>query len=124
MANEEGDKIIFTSIGANDPKFNLRNDPSLIIRRKDKGSTLFANVLEIHGTYSTVTEAPIRSTSLLKGVRVLADTKSYSAVRIDFTEGEPIHLLIANQDNNKNTKHTLETDGRIFQWKGPYLINQ
>ncbi len=124
MANEEGDKIIFTRIGANDPQFNLRNDPSLIIRRKDKGSTLFANVLEIHGTYSTVTEAPIRSTSLLKGVRVLADTKSYSAVRIDFTEGEPIHLLIANQDNNKNTKHTLETDGRIFQWKGPYLINQ
>jgi oligo-alginate lyase len=101
----------------------LRNDPSLIVRRKDKGSTLFANALEIHGTYSTVTEAPIGSTSLLKSLTVLVDTASYSAVRIDFTNGEPIHLVIANQDNNDTTQHTLETDGRLFQWKGPYLIN-
>ena len=70
LANEEEDKMIFTRIG-NDPDFNLKNDPSLIIRRKDKGSTLFANALEIHGTYSTVTKAPIGSTSFLKSLAVL-----------------------------------------------------
>lgn len=29
-----GDEIIFTRLGANDPNFNLRNDPGIIFRKK------------------------------------------------------------------------------------------
>lgn len=123
MANKENDAIIFTQMGASDPNFNLRSDPSVIIRRKNTGTTLFANVIEIHGTYSTVTEAPIQSKSMIQEVSIIQDSAAYTAIRIDFIKGDPVHVILANKDNNKKTNHILNIENTPFKWKGPYFIN-
>ena len=48
-------------IGANDPEFNLRNEQTLIIRKKNTKNTVFASIIESHGTYDPVSELAINS---------------------------------------------------------------
>ena len=45
-----------TRLGANDPDFNLRRDPALLLRRRAENTT-FVTAIEPHGTYSPVTES-------------------------------------------------------------------
>lgn len=123
MANHPNDTFLATRLGANDPNFNLRNDPSLIIRRKEAKNTLFANAIEIHGTYSTVTEIPIQSDSLLEKLTVVLDTEEYSAVRIDFKQGASRYVILSNQESSEKRIHSLRVEGEIVEWTGPYYIN-
>ncbi|MGB5437442.1 MAG: alginate lyase family protein, partial [Maribacter sp.] len=46
------DEVIFGRIGANDPDFNLRNEQTLILRKKNAKEALFVSTIESHGTYS------------------------------------------------------------------------
>ena len=68
-----GDELLMTRLGANDPQFNLRRDPSLIIRRKASDS-LFVSVLEPHGSYNPVTELAANAESNIVEVQVLTHT--------------------------------------------------
>ncbi|MDP4988916.1 MAG: heparinase, partial [Polaribacter sp.] len=56
-ATSISDEIILARIGANDPEFNLRRDPTFIIRKKDTKNTTFVTAIETHGSYSYVTES-------------------------------------------------------------------
>ena len=64
------DELLFTRIGANDPEFNLRRDPALILRRKNTKNTLFVSTIEAHGNYSPVSESAVNSKSSIKELKV------------------------------------------------------
>lgn len=121
--NQPGDEFLFTQLGANDPEFNLRDDPSIVLRRKETSSTLFVNALEIHGTYSPVSELALHATSKIKSLTVVEDTAAYTAFQIDLVAGGPSWILcISNQNNEATQLHNLTIGDQTLQWEGPYLI--
>ena len=40
------DELLFTRLGANDPEFNLRRDPALVLRRQNAKNTVFVSTIE------------------------------------------------------------------------------
>ncbi len=122
MASKHGDTYLFTKLGANDPEFNLRDDPSFVIRRANTASTLFVNAIETHGSYSPVTEISKNTRTKIKGISILMETEDYSVISINLAEGASIKLYFANNNKNKNQLHSILLDGVEQQWTGPYFI--
>ena len=122
MMNSSHDEFLFTQLGANDPEFNLRDDTSFIIRRKDTAATLFVSAIELHGSYSPVSEIATNATSSIKNITKIMDTDNYTGVQIELTSGSPIQVFISNLDSNESQEHSIEVKGEQVDWKGPYLI--
>lgn len=123
-ATNEDDKMIFGRIGANDPDFNLRRDPVLILRREGTGSTLFANIIEIHGSYNPADEIPINSFSSVSDMEILHDEPEYSAIQFNLVDGNKYVFCISNKDANKQQKHILQLEDRIVEWAGPFTFQE
>lgn len=115
------DKLIFARVGANDPNFNLRHDPTFIQRRKAK-STVFASVVESHGIYNPVSEIPLSPFSGLKSVEVLLDSKEYSVIKITHKAGKTWTLAIANQDASELSKHQVNIGKEELSWVGVFEL--
>ena len=119
-ATLDDDEIILARIGANDPQFNLRRDPTLIIRRQNSTDTLFASVIEPHGNYSPVTESAFNSQSNIAELVVLQDNEEYSAVSIQ-TKNDGVRLFIVSNSNiEPSTSHSITINGKPYSWAGPY----
>lgn len=121
-ASTPGQEMIFARGGANDPNFNLRHDPVFILRRKEVNSTVFASVLESHGTYNPVAEIPLSPFSSLSSVKVLHDDDRYTIVSFSKENGSTWEVAIANINNSKTVKHSIEVDGVTYDWKGPITL--
>lgn len=121
LATEKADEILLTRIGANDPQFNLRRDPGLMLRRENS-DTIFVSVVEPHGGYNPVTERSVNANSHIKAINVLMNTQEYTAVEI-LTHGEKsMTFILANAQNSQQAKHKLKLDGLSYQWTGPYML--
>jgi len=119
-ATDTSDELLFTRVGANDPEFNLRRDAALIIRRKAARDTVFASVVEPHGSYSPVSELAVNSNSSISRLRVVYDDKNYTAVSIEDLDGRSSMFIVSNTDAAVSKQHQLEIDKRTYQWEGPY----
>ncbi|MBC3759175.1 alginate lyase family protein [Hyunsoonleella sp. SJ7] len=118
------DEIIFGRIGANDPEYNLRNEPTLILRKKNAKDALFVSIIESHGTYSPVSEFAVNAYSNINNVSIVHESEAYTAVQIETKNGKENIFLISNENNDKDVQHSLTVGGRTHQWKGAYtLIN-
>jgi len=116
----ENDEIIFTRIGANDPEFNLRRDPGMIIRKKGVKDALFVSIIEPHGTYSPVSEFAVNAYSAIDKMTILLNDEAYTVIEIKFKNETSKVIAIANLDNSENSKHKLTIADTIYQWSGPY----
>ena len=119
-ATEKNDELLLTRIGANDPDFNLRKDPAIILRRPDAQNTLFASVIEPHGSYDPVTESAINSNSNIADLRVLQDDAKYTAVSIKTVQGRTRIFIVSNDNIESSTAHSLKINGQDYTWSGPY----
>jgi len=115
------DELLFTRIGANDPDFNLRRDAAFMIRRKNIGSTVFATVVEPHGSYSPISEIAINSKSSIAELKIVYDADDYTAVSLEGPEGEKALFIVSNADTSKSRSHQLILGGTTYRWIGPYL---
>ncbi|MGB1450182.1 MAG: alginate lyase family protein [Marinirhabdus sp.] len=120
-ATARGDKIILARIGANDPDHNLRRDPAMIIRKENTGNTVFASIIEAHGTYDPVTEKATGAYSAFKAVEVVVNAPNYTAIKTVQKNGSEKILILANGDHAKDTAHTIKIEGKAYTWAGPYL---
>ena len=118
-ATTEGDEMIFTRIGANDPKFNLRRDPGLIQRRVG-GNTVFASVYETHGFYSYSDEIPLNSFTSISDLSVDHNSEGYVVAAIELTSGKVYRFAFSLKDNDPNHEHSVETSKGEIKWKGIY----
>ena len=100
-ATEKNDELLLTRIGANDPDYNLRKDPATILRRPDSKNTLFASVIEPHGSYNPVSESAKNSNSNIKELSVLHDKDDYTAVLIKTVTDSDRIFVVSNQDTKK-----------------------
>ena len=114
------DELLFTRLGANDPEFNLRRDAAFMIRRSGAGNTVFATIVEPHGSYSPVSEFAVNSNSSIAELKVAYDDENYTAVSVEDVEGRTSMFILSNSDATANTEHELKLDGRAYRWSGPY----
>lgn len=120
----DDDELIFGRIGANDPQFNLRRDPVFIVRKKNVKDAVFASVIEPHGSYTAVSEIAKKAFSVVKNVTVIYNDDNYTAVQIENKDNTDTIFILSNKDNSKNSKHLLKINEKVYQWIGPYYINQ
>jgi oligo-alginate lyase len=119
-ATSKSDEIIFARVGANDPKFNLRKDPSVIIRRNNTQNTTFASIIESHGTYNPVKEVAANAYSSFSKIEVISSDEDYTAIKLLFKKEEEKLLILANKDSNPNTEHNFKLKDKTVNWKGVY----
>lgn len=117
---KNNDKLLFTRIGANDPDFNLRRDPSFILRRDNAKNTTFISVIESHGNYSPVTESAVNSKSNIQEIKTILDTDIYTAISMSTVSGKSNLFITTNQNTDKETIHTLKINNNTYEWSGPY----
>ena len=106
------DELLFAIIGANDPDFNLRRDPALILRAKNSKNRTFVSVIEAHGSYSPVSESAVNSNSSIKSIKTVLDTDDYTAIEITNLNGNVKLFITANANNSKETKHNLKINNK------------
>jgi len=118
-ATHLSDELLFTRLGANDPEFNLRRDAAFMIRRKDASDTVFASVVESHGSYSPVSELGLNSNSNISELKVIHDDDDYTAVSIEDLEGQTSLFIMSNVDASASSHHQLEIANVLYRWTGP-----
>ena len=113
-------QIFFTRSGAGDPSFNLRREPSYVLRAKGQDKT-FVNVVEIHGNYDPINEFSVDAYSTVKNIKLLRDDATCSIVEITLKD-QKILIAQTKKDFTKNTSHRYEVGNQLITWKGPYSI--
>ena len=121
-ATSNKDELLFTRIGANDPEFNLRRDPALIVRRKNTKNTIFVSTIEAHGSYSPVSESAVNSNSSIESLKVVLDTEDYTAIEITTINGNIKLFVTSNTNASKEAKHTITINDTNYQWTGNYYF--
>ncbi len=119
-ASTSSDQLLFTRMGANDPEFNLRRDAAFLIRRQDAKDTVFASIVEPHGSYSPVSELAVNSTSRIRALEVIYDDANYTAVSIEDLAGGKRIFLQSNTDASVSRQHQVKIGERRYEWTGPY----
>jgi len=109
-------KIFFTRTGANDPDFNLRREPSYIIRKKGKDQS-FVNVIEIHGSYDPITEFSSNSYPSVQQIKLLQNDQQFSVAEI-MISGKKLLIAQCNENFNKEASHSVQGTS----WQGPYAV--
>jgi len=115
-----GDELRLVRLGANDPDFNLRRDAAFVVRRDDAGDTVFASVIEPHGSYDPVTEVAANSSSNVAKIAVVHDDERYTAVALTDRQGREHVLILSNQDTTAAQAHRLRLGETQYEWTGPY----
>ncbi|MCL4155471.1 UNVERIFIED_CONTAM: hypothetical protein GTU68_057994 [Idotea baltica] len=118
------DEVIIGRIGANDPDFNLRNEQTLILRKKNVKDALFVSTIESHGTYSPVSELAVNAYSNIKNIEVVHNDEAYTAIQITTTNDKSKVFIISNKNNDKEAAHMLTINSKEYTWKGAYKITE
>ncbi|CED57765.1 putative heparinase [Aliivibrio wodanis] len=116
----EGSEVIFARTGANDPDFNLKSEPALILRQSGQDH-VFASVLETHGYFNESIEASVGARGLVKAVSVVGHNSIGTVVRIETTSGNTYHYGISNQaEDAQKALHSVEFGGNTYTWNGSF----
>lgn len=117
MVTDTNSTIYLCRLGANDPNFNLRPEPSIMLRSTGCADATFVSVLEAHGEYNPRQEFTNGSYARVHDVEVLADTDAYTVVRFGYDNKE-VTLCYSKRDNNENATHKYEN----YEWVGAYKL--
>lgn len=117
---DKSDELLFTRLGANDPEFNLRRDAAFMIRRNATRNTVFASIVEPHGSYSPVSEFAANSRSNIEALTVVYDDDEFTAVSIKDVGGRTSLFVVSNADSSDSSKHQLTIANKLHRWTGPY----
>jgi hypothetical protein len=117
---DNSSKLFFTRAGANDPNFNLRHEPSYIIRKKGRDQ-VFLNVIEMNGKYNPVDETSVNSYPSVQNIEVLQNDDELTVADIKIG-GKTIRILQCNRDFSPVAKHSYQKNTEVIEWTGPYTI--
>ena len=120
----EGEEGIFARIGANDPSFNLRKEPFFLHRKRQTINPVFISVIESHGGYSPVTEIPNEPFSAVRDIRLIESNEEHTLFQIDLDKKGVWTISLSNQNHGQNDKHTINKEGQVYSWTGPYSISK
>ena len=116
----EGTKVVFTQVGANDPDFNLRNEPGFMLRAKTNDGVSFLSVIEPHGDYNPTVEYTLGSHSRVKSVAHFEGGVA-EYILIETKDGNRVGLGLGAEDNPAGT-HSVDVNGETISWTGAYKL--
>lgn len=123
VSSNENDEIIFARSGANDPCFNLRSEPSFMLR-SNGGSSLFASVLETHGYFNEEFEQSLSARGKVQSISIIGSDKTGAVLEI-LTETSRITLMVTAQpDCNPDTAHSITINNKTYSWTGYFAVEQ
>lgn len=111
--------LLLTRIGANDPKFNLRNETGFLIRKKAQNTT-FASIIEPHGNYDGRNENSTISSSQVDKLEVVYDDAAATVVAVRFLNGKDYILCLANDSASTTATHSVVLNGKTVTWTGAF----
>jgi len=114
-------EILFGMIGANDPNFNLRNEP-VFVRRTMGKNMVFASILEPHGYYSLAGEKSVNVHPTIQEIEVIGYSDEATVVSVSGAEGLNWTIMINNAEADAEAEHTVEFSGKTFSWNGNYKV--
>lgn len=113
-------ELLFARIGANDPAFNLRSEPALIIRQRGSNH-LFATVYEQHGYFNESLELSEQARGRVQSVRVLCQSPEVNVVEI--VEASLGRCLICYwKGDNPEAEHQLRLGSEQLCWQGAVAL--
>jgi hypothetical protein len=110
---------LFTRIGADDPEFNLRSEPAIILRRSDDRH-LFASVIEPHGYFNEAAEISRRARPRIENIEVIGHDDVASVVRIE--SGDTSWTVVVNNGLSTSREREVEFDGVTFSLSGNFSV--
>ena len=113
-------KVVFTQVGANDPNFNLRNEPGFMYRAKTSDGIAIASVIEPHGDYNPTVEYTLGSHSRVKSVSHFEGGAS-EYIQIETKDGQFVGLALG-AENDTASEHSVEVNGKTITWTGPFKL--
>lgn len=119
----KGDEtFLFTSLGANDPNFNLRSEHGFIRRVNKANNHQFISVLEPHGEYNPSKEYTLVAQSQVQGL-THSEQGTFTLVELDIAD--VTYLIVINQAHDAKAAKvnykdkTYSLDGRL----GVYVMS-
>ena len=112
--------VIFAEIGASDPNFNLRREPAFIYRAKTSDGASFVSVIEPHGEYNPTVEYTLNSHSHVKSVSHF-EAGADEFIQIETVDGQFVGLGISGE-SDASTEHSVDVNGKVMTWTGPYKL--
>lgn len=116
----EGTHVLLAELGANDPDFNLRREPALILRTPLSRSASFATVIEPHGEYNGIDEFTLASHSQIERVEHV-EGDGMDVVQLHLKSGETVSVGLAGKSGSSE-QHIMQTDSGAVSWTGPYEV--
>lgn len=118
--SDKNTEFLLCRLGANDPEFNLRPDPSFIIREKEAKNHTFVSIVEPHGSKSLTREIVTNPYGDIKKLEIIYQDTNYIAVEITL-ETEKLGVLLSLNNNDPKKVHSITIDGTLHEWEGPYM---
>lgn len=114
------DQWLFTTLGANDPSFNLIEQSAFIWRKQSAQNPRFVSVLEPHGEYNGRLEYTVASQSQ---VRVLDHHQADDAdlIHLRLADDQAWVLAVAHDGDPERT-HRITAFDTEYQWTGLYRL--
>jgi hypothetical protein len=113
-------QVFFTRTGASDPNFNLRREPSYIVRTK-AANMLALHVVELHGNFNPISEITTNSYATVTSVLPIVDTDEYSGAEV-VIGGKHLIVLQSNKIFDSKKTHQLTINSQAFSWVGPFAV--
>ena len=120
-AGAPGTEIFSGRTGANDPDFNLRAEPALIVRRI-AGDHLFASVIEPHGYFNEGRERSLQARPRIREVRVAGHDDTASVVEIEGEGGLFWRVLANNGPPDAAAERQVSFAGKTYSWTGNFKV--
>ncbi|MFA9391005.1 MAG: heparinase II/III family protein [Prolixibacteraceae bacterium] len=114
----ENTEILMARIGADDPNFNLRREPCMIIREKNAGDHTFVSLVEPHGGTDPNMELTHSPFGMVKSIKNSSNDVNYALVEIKTQNDDSLTIAIALNDNKENSEHMLSIAGKEIKWTG------
>ena len=111
--------LLLCRLGANDPEYNLRPDPAFIVRQKDASNHTFVSVVEPHGSKSLTKEVVTGPYGVVKEIKIVHKNSEYIVLDV-LVEQEKLRVALALNNNDKEKHHSIEVEGTLVEWNGPY----
>jgi len=120
---DDDSEVVFTRIGGSDPKFNLRNEPGIILRQNTK-SKCFVSIIEPHGLFDPISEITRRAYSKFREIKVIISDEFYTIVNLMGDSDINWTILISNNEPSKESNHKIIVNNNTYSWIGPISVRK
>ena len=116
--------FLMTHAGANDPDFNLRDEPCFLIRQPKVENHTFVSIIEPHGLYDLCKEVTENYQTTISNIEILFDNKEYTAIKISTINNKAYLLITLNSNFGEKNEHVINLNNHKIQFIGNYYFSE